>query len=293
MTSEQLSELSELAVQAALAAGKLINSYRQKTYKISTKARGGSLASEIVTEVDIKAQEIIEEILYVPCQKYDLALLGEETLDDNKRFSKDFFWSVDPLDGTLPFCENIEGFSVSIALVSWAGIPHIGVIYDPFNDKLYTAIKGKGAWINHLPWQPTVEQSTLSCVFDRSFMQDSSYKSFLQKLNELARSMGYDKTKLLIPGGAALNACWVLEQAPGIYIKLPKEKGGSVWDYAASTCIYNERSALAHDIYGNPFELNRRESTYMCHNGILFATSKELSNRIQTFLQSFDRSVNN
>ena len=73
-----------------------------------------------------------------------------------------------------------------------------------------------------------------------------------------------------------LNACWVLDNTPAIYLKLPKERGGSVWDYAATTCIFNELNLPAHDIKGLLFELNRKDSTFMNHRGILFASNWEI-----------------
>ena len=49
---------------------------------------------------------------------YDLALLTEESEDDRSCFEKDYFWCIDPLDGTLPFTRNEAGYSVSIGLVA-------------------------------------------------------------------------------------------------------------------------------------------------------------------------------
>ena len=54
-------------------------------------------------------------------QKYDFGILTEETPDNGSRLVKDYFWCVDPLDGTLPFTEGTPGYSVSIALVSKSG----------------------------------------------------------------------------------------------------------------------------------------------------------------------------
>ena len=99
-----------------------------------------------MTEVDFKSQQIILELIEPTLEKYDLALLSEEKEDDHSRFQKDYFWAIDPLDGTLPFIENMDGFAVSIALVSKAGIPIIGAVFDPTNSTLYHAIKGCGAF---------------------------------------------------------------------------------------------------------------------------------------------------
>jgi len=73
-----------------------------------------------------------------------------------------------------------------------------------------------------------------------------------------------------------------LENGPGCHLKLPKpeEGGGSLWDYAATACIYEEVGAWATDVYGQPLELNRRESTFMNHRGVLYASGHILGKKI-------------
>ena len=71
-----------------------------------------------------------------------------------------------------------------------------------------------------------------------------------------------------------MNALWCLENPPAKYFKRPKTKkgGGSLWDFAATSLILNEAGAIATDYYGAPLELNRKDSTYLNHKGILFAS---------------------
>ena len=66
-------------------------------------------------------------------ERYDLALLTEELEDDGSRHVKDYFWCIDPIDGTLPFTQKKPGYGVSIALVardgasvSWGGLRSCG-----------------------------------------------------------------------------------------------------------------------------------------------------------------------
>jgi fructose-1,6-bisphosphatase/inositol monophosphatase family enzyme len=63
------------------------------------------------------AQAAVLEVLAPTFKAYDLGLLTEELADDGSRFEKDYFWSIDPLDGTLPFTQGKPGYAVSIALV--------------------------------------------------------------------------------------------------------------------------------------------------------------------------------
>ena len=75
-----------------------------------------------------------------------------------------------------------------------------------------------------------------------------------------------------------MNAIWALENPPACYFKFPKPSGGgSLWDYAATACIYQEAGAVAVDFQGNPFDLNRPDSTFMNHHGVIFATNHKIA----------------
>ena len=80
--------LSNCAISAAYQAGHLISDYAGKQLDIRNKAEGKSLASQIITEVDLLSQELILKTLLPTCGMYDLALLTEESTDDKSRFEK-------------------------------------------------------------------------------------------------------------------------------------------------------------------------------------------------------------
>ncbi|MBT5915916.1 MAG: inositol monophosphatase, partial [Opitutae bacterium] len=116
-----LNRLTIHAVNAALDAGNLIKRYQDIEVEVLHKDGGDTYASQVVTEVDQKAQDAILRILEPTCCEFDLALLTEESEDDRSRFEKNYFWCIDPLDGTLPFTRKEPGYSVSIALVARDG----------------------------------------------------------------------------------------------------------------------------------------------------------------------------
>lgn len=286
LTSNNLIDLCNLAIDAAHEAGKIISSYAGKQVKMQQKNGGSSLASQVVTEVDIKSENKILEILLPSCKEFNLALLTEETTDDKSRFEKEFFWCIDPLDGTLPYTENIAGYSVSIALVSKVGEPVIGVIYDPYNNITYHAVLNNGAFKNGKEWQLQQENDKgLTFAHNRSLFDDVRYDSILNNLKEVSSKQYGGDLKVISQGGAAMNAVWALENAPSCYFAFPKPKdgGGSLWDYAATACIYKEIGAHVSDIHGNALELNRVESTFMNHKGVLYASRSELVELVQSF----------
>lgn len=298
LTSDDLKELSQFALTAAKRAGEIISHFLKMEVDVKNKVAGESLASQVVTEVDILSQNVILKTLEPTMKKYDLALLTEEFPDDGSRLIKDYFWCIDPLDGTLPFIEKNPGFSVSIALVNKKGKPIIGVVYDPLHQNTYHAISGMGAYKNQTPWVIHKNKSDFSTPFtlitDRSFMAHPSYKRVLVALKSVANQLGYDPLDTIQHGGAVMNAIWVLENNPACYFKFPKAKpgGGSIWDFAATACLFNELGAKASDINGKPLDLNRPYSTFMNHRGIIYTNNKEIQKSIIHVYNAFQESDN-
>src|ERR1700681_2431197 len=97
-----------------------------------------------VTAADRRAEEIVREELAKA--RPDYGFLGEEG-GAHEGSDKSHRWIVDPLDGTTNFLHGIPHFAISIGLEREGAIV-AGVIYNPANDELYTAERGKGAFLN-------------------------------------------------------------------------------------------------------------------------------------------------
>lgn len=272
LTASQLQNLKQIAIQAALQAGGYIKENFEKDYKISSKGTN-SVASDIVTEIDINAQKMISEALAESIETYDLGWLGEESEDDGSRLVKDYFWTVDPIDGTLPFTKKVNGFSVSIGLVSKQGKAIVGVAYDPYHNNLYHAIKGEKAYKNNQEF--TIQynkQKTLTFYSDLSFLSSSAYPFLIKSLNTISNEKYGGELEVVSHQGAVINAMCVIENAPAVYIKPHRDKigGGSAWDFAASTCIAEAVGIKVTDYFGNEINLNKIPSTYMNSEGIRY-----------------------
>lgn len=270
LTNEDLNKLCEYAIRAARTAGKHISETRPQ--QVRQDKDGDNLASQILTEVDGQCQEMILQVLEPTFAEFDLALLTEESPDDGSRREKDYFWCIDPIDGTLPYIEGVPGYAVSIALVSKEGEARIGVVYDPVEHNLYHAIKGQGAFRNSEPWKLPDADTQVRIITDRSIAALPYCDAVAKKLNASVKGQG----------GAVMNAVWCLENPPACYFKLPKEEkgGGCSWDYAATACIYNEIGAVVSDADGLAINLNA-ESFYHNDLGILYATDPALAEQIR------------
>ncbi len=293
----QLSLLTKLAIKAAIKAAKYISSYNidelaveLKQIESSDAPQGGtSEASQVVTKVDLTSQEIILDELRSSIEEYDFGILSEEKADDKSRFEKDYFWCIDPLDGTLPFSQGYQGYSVSIALVTKDGTPVIGVVCNPVNMDVYHAYAGGGVFKNNEPWTDDKRQGDKYFTFinDRSFTKHEKFKDITLHVNNLAIECGYLTFKMLKQGGAVMNAMWVLENRPACYFKLPKNEigGGSLWDFAATACIFMEMGLNVSDAFGNKINFNQKDTTFMNKTGVLYYDVDNLN--CKAMLQKF------
>ncbi len=272
----KLLPLSDLAIEAALAAADIIMQHMQTDINVEHKKGASSYASQVVTEVDRASEAAIISHLQLSCEQYDIALLSEETEDDHSRLEKDYFWCIDPIDGTLPFVEGRPGFCVSIALVRRDATPQIGVVYDPSTKTLYHAVSGHGAYKNRQPLILNPPNNYLTYCTDKK-LKDTPRKADIEKLlHDKAKSMGLSKIRELAGTGAVLAAIRVIENGPALMIKHPKKEngGGSLWDYAAIACIYSELGLPATNYHGGPLDLNRPDDHYMNHEGVYFENLK-------------------
>lgn len=266
--------LKEIAIKAALAAGDNITKYMNEEVDFEKKFDGGiNYASQVVTKVDKECEDIIVSHLLPTCESHDLALLTEETEDDGSRFEKDYFWCIDPIDGTLAFINKQPDFSVSIALVAKDGEAVIGVIYDPSTDTLYHGAKGHGVFKNDEPFKLEANNDYLTFLSDKTLDSTPRKEELVELLNNKVEELDLKDFEVLIGGGSVLNAIKVLLNGPSCMIKYPKKEvgGGSLWDFASSAALFNELGLRATNFEGGPLDLNRKDSTFMHHEGVYYA----------------------
>ncbi len=294
LSHADLAALTDLAIRGAIRAGDLIASYKDRNLPSYDKSKDGSpvplvqyddiFPAQIVTEADFKSQEIIVDTLLPTLHDYDLGLLAEESDDDGSRFDKDYFWSIDPLDGTLQFAEGKDGYSIAIALIDRQGEPLIGVVLDPARNILYHAAKGFGAFRNDLPFNLSSDDHdhSVSLIYDRSFGKQFICEALIEALRIMSINLGYAGFNAHEFGGSVMNAVRVLEENPAVFFKLPQTRpgGGCIWDFAPTACIYTEMGAYATDIFGKPLHLNGRKTCYLNHCGVIYTGSKGVQESI-------------
>ena len=278
LNQEQLRTLSSIAQDAALKAGEIIKAAKGENLIVHSKEGGENIASCVVTEIDLKAEKAIVDTLTPTLEKYDLGLLTEESTDDNSRFEKDYFWCIDPLDGTLAFSRDEDGYSTSIALIAKDGTPIIGVVYNPRSETLYHAIKGEGAYKNTDKLISQENSKDITLLYDQSYLKHPEYQKQIEQLKKNLKELGYQNLIDHHLGGAVMNGISTIELSPALYYKFPKKAlgGGSIWDFAASSIIQSEANGFNSDYHKRSLDLNRKDSTFMNHNGVIFCSHEKL-----------------
>jgi len=127
----------EFVVEVAREAGRLIEE-AAGSFSVSRK-RNNDDRLDVVTDADLAAERLIVERLRGRFPDYDV--FTEETAHE---IASEWFWAVDPLDGTKNFVSGLPFVSVSIGLLH-EGVPELGVIHDVFGHETYAARRGGGA----------------------------------------------------------------------------------------------------------------------------------------------------
>jgi myo-inositol-1(or 4)-monophosphatase len=249
------------AIDIAQAGGKIALSYFRKPIKMETKAS----SIDIVTEAD-KAVElyIAEEIL----KRYpEHHLVGEEGGGQGAASeTADYFWYVDPIDGTTNFANGIPYFSVSIALTDANRCPLVGVVYDVTRDDVYAAIQGQGATFNGKPLQVSQTSELINSVlvtgfpYDRMTSPDNNLKewsAFIVRTRSV-RCLGSAALDLAYVAAGRVDGYW--------------ERGINSWDVLAGMLLVEESGGKVTDYAGNDTPQNKPDKRYLASNGHLHAT---------------------
>ncbi|RRQ21457.1 3'(2'),5'-bisphosphate nucleotidase CysQ [Thiohalobacter thiocyanaticus] len=183
----------------------------------------------------------------------EIPVLSEESADVpyDERRQWDWYWLIDPLDGTKEFIKRNGEFTVNIALIH-AGRPVLGVVYVPVKQWLYAACEGEGATkqVGDGPAEPIhvrrLPDGPVAVVGSRSHRGDS-LEAFLQKLGEHE----------IVSMGSSLKLCLVAEGEADIY---PRLGPTSEWDTAAAQCVVEQAGGKVTDLEMKELRYNQKES---------------------------------
>ena len=268
----------DTAVSAALAAGEIVRDFYEKATAPTYEKYDGSP----VTDADLAADQAIRQVLthYFPND----AILSEEGLDDDRRFTAPRCWIVDPIDGTEQFIQGTGEFDVLVALVE-NGRPQVVAGYQPTAKLMVTAIAGGGAWARHDrgEWQQVRFEpagNRLRLATSKWFGapgNDAVVQSLAGRLGvapEPPTVTGFSPRMFLPP--RALDA--MIGVRPG-----DDQTMASEWDFAVADLVFHEAGGMVTDLTGARYRYNKSVPKNL--GGLVAAVDPDTHRRVLVALQ--------
>jgi 3'(2'), 5'-bisphosphate nucleotidase len=234
--------LSQINIQDIIAIAKEAGDAIMHIYKQDFEVEYKQDSSPL-TLADKKANDIVEDGLNR--LSVNFPILSEEGKETPYKERKhwEYFWLVDPLDGTKEFVKKNGEFTVNIALIH-RDTPVLGVVYAPAIDVCYWGKKGEGAFRDgaKLPLKTEKERDTYKIVGSRSHMSDET-QAFINAIET-------NKEKELISIGSSLKICLVAEGEADIY---PRLGPTMEWDTGAAHAVVRESGKILQKHKGGEY----------------------------------------
>jgi len=216
-------------ITIAKAAGDTIMDIYQKDFAIEYKEDSSPL-----TEADLASNALIVEAL----EHYNIPIMSEEgkSIPYDTRKNWEYYWCIDPIDGTKEFIKKNGEFTVNIALIH-KNAPVLGVVYAPALNDMYSAKQGEGAFKNgdKLPLSVnTAPEKTLRVVASKSHLSEET-QAFIDALDTEHIEQ--------VSKGSSLKLCMVAEGVADIY---PRLAPTMEWDTAAADAIVRESGKMTY-----------------------------------------------
>jgi myo-inositol-1(or 4)-monophosphatase len=238
--------LLTIAVRAARRAGSIINRAALDRGTLDVRAKR---ANDFVTQVDHAAEAAIIEVIR---RSYpDHAILAEES-GHIEGARAEHCWVIDPLDGTTNFIHGFPQYCVSIGVRHRGALAH-AVVYDPARNELFTASRGRGAFLDDRRIRVSkcaqLAEALVGTGFPfREIVRVERYVAQLRAL--MTATAGVRRA-----GAAALDLAYVAAGRLDAFWEL----GLSPWDMAAGALLVQEAGGLVGDLDGGPGFLERGE----------------------------------
>ena len=215
----------------ALKAGQNIMKIYNQDFNVKFKDDKSPL-----TEADLKANEIICNSLLKLYSNIPIMSEENKQIDFDIRKDWEYYWCIDPIDGTKEFIKKNGEFTVNIALIH-KDKPVLGVVYAPVLDDIYSAKQNEGAFKNgqKLPLKVNNNQKDkISVVASKSHLSKET-QEFIDNLET--------KEIVQVSKGSSLKLCMVAEGVADIY---PRLAPTMEWDTAAADAIVREAGKMTY-----------------------------------------------
>ncbi len=215
------------------------------TLKSNVSVKGNC---DFVTEIDYKISDYLKKNLK---ELYpDIAFMSEEETTQSLPSKR---WILDPIDGTTNLIYNYNLSSISLALLDGNEIV-FGVVYNPFNDELFYAIKNQGAYFNGNKLEKIKDRLVKDSLIE--FGAGSSIKTYASETFDLAKEIFVDCLDIRRMCSSALAICYIAIGRLNGYF----ERKLLPWDYAAGSLILSECGGVLSDFNGEKLQFDTKTS---------------------------------
>ncbi len=254
---ENKSKELEVAIKAALEAGKILDKHQETEIE-----RGVKEDKSMVTVADTESEEAIKKIILENFPEH--SIVGEET--DAVKGMTPFTWYVDPVDGSRNFAHKIPFFAVSIALLHREDIK-VGVVYNPATRSLFYAEAGKGAYLNDKRIHVSKADRDKCIVTIASGRKSTELKLRRNLLHDLPDNIVSSVRDF---GCTALDLAHVARGSTEADIKI----GFKTYDAASGILLVLEAGGKVTGIDGNAWKLSD-EGSFIASNGVFHSVLVE------------------
>ena len=245
-----MEEYLEFAKNIAYEAGKIMLKYFNQNNGASYKG-DKTIVTIADTEINSYLIEKVKECY--PEHSVD----GEE-----EQFGRsNYVWVCDPVDGTAMYARHIPIAVFSLALVI-DGVPNVGVVYEPFTDSLYTAIKGKGAYKNN----QRIEVNDILLNDMKSVSNFDMWSNADYNIYDVIKEIG--KRTYFVSIGSVIRACMCVASGKFNFAIFPGTKHKNC-DIAAAKVIVEEAGGKVTDLFGNEQRYDKSIKGALISNGIV------------------------
>lgn len=233
-------ELLEQITDAVRKCGEIILSADRSKSCVGEKTGHANF----VTAYDKKVQQELQERLLQILP--EAVFVGEEE-DIHASVAKGYAFIVDPIDGTTNFIKDYHMSAVSVGL-ALDGERYMGVVYNPYLNEMFTAVKGQGAHLNGEPIHVSPEPLGNGIVLFGSapYYEELGRKSFEMAYDYFKKSLDVRRS-----GSAALDLCSVAAGRAEVFFELRL----CPWDFAAGALIVEEAGGKVTTVEGEPLTL--------------------------------------
>ena len=258
---ETLEEYLDFAKDIAKHAGEVMMKYFKQNNGANYK---GDKTIVTLADTEINSYLIKQVKENYPSHCVD----GEE-----EQFGKsDYVWVCDPVDGTAMYARHIPVAVFSLALVI-DGVSTVGVVYDPFTDNLYSAIKGHGAYRNNEKINVNdIELDDMKSVSNFDMWPEAEYNLY-DSIKELG------KKTYFIGIGSVIRASMCVANGDFNVAIFPGTRHKN-FDIAAVKVIVEEAGGKVTDLFGNEQRYDRDINGAVVSNGIVHSEVINVLNKL-------------